>query len=147
MYFNSNTYVTTVHKPREQDDDGVWGATSPPTETSATQSGLSTSTRAAMLGVGLYAGVQIYNAVTNNVKTLTGSSRLQEQVKRGTFIAGSTALAIKTKGASLVFQIISSGIDYAIRAKEVSIENTVRQEEQRMMGEVVSNGTGSVYYD
>jgi hypothetical protein len=147
MYFNSNTYVTTIHKPREQNDDGVWGATSPPQEMGAAQSGLGTFDRAVLLGVGMYAGAQIYSGVTNNVKSLTGSSLKQEQVKNATFIAGSTLAAIKTKGLSLVFQGVSSGVNYFIRDQVNRIENIARQEEMAMLGDVLGFGVGSAYYD
>lgn len=146
--WNSQTYMMTIHKERAGDDDGATGGISPPVERDNAGSGFVTMQRAALVGIGLYAGQQIYSAVTSNIRSLTGSSRLQEQVNRGAFIAGSVAMAVKTKGMSLVFQGISQGVQYGIRVKTTNIENEIREQDRKLYGERITNNIGrSAYYD
>ena len=120
---------------------------SPSPERSDSQSFLSNGQRAAVVAVGVYSASQIYNGIGSNIKELTGSTRKQEKFNRISGVLGSLALAIPTKGASIIFPIVSAGINEALRRQTLSIENQARREERELKGQHITNGMGSVYYD
>jgi hypothetical protein len=141
------SYGITQYKQSEQQDDGLMGSASPPAQQSGSSSFLGNAQRAAIVGFGVYTGAQIISGVTSNIKNLTGSSAAQARVDRLSYGFGLLGATIATKGAALVFEGIRQGIEYVLRDKNNQIIEQAKQEERRFLGQRITNGTGSAYYD
>lgn len=138
-------YGITQYKPQELQDDGNFGSSSPRSETTSSPLGSRTATASKV--VGAYIGIKTFNTVTSNIKSLTGSTRKQEQVNMVKTIGTTVILGFATNGTSTVLQGIDFGIEYALRAKNNQIENEVRQDERRFSGKHITNALGRAYYD
>lgn len=140
-------YAVTQYKQREQQDDGMMGAGSPPVDQSGSSSFLGNFQRSAIVGAGVYVGAQIVSGVTSNIKDLTGSTALQLRVNNFQKIGASLLGGLATSGVSLGLQGVQEGINYVIRVKTTQIENQAKREERDLLGAILTNGTGSAYYD
>ena len=145
--FNSQTYMLTVHKQREENDDGLGSPTSPPERKVAGSPNTNIRT-AAMIGAGVMIANRIYKDVASNVHLLTGSTMRQEAVNQAMKIGG-YALAIKvTGGWAAVPIVLNEASQVYWRHKSVQIENEVREENRRFLGFRYNNNMGgSAYYD
>ena len=145
--FNSQTYMLTVHKQREENDDGLQSATSPP-DRKAAGSPTTNIRTAAMIGAGVMVANRIYKDVATNVQLLTGSTMRQEQVNQAMKIGGYMTAIIATKGWAAVPIALSEVSQIFWRHKRTEIENQARDANRALLGMRYNNNMGgSAYYD
>ncbi len=145
--FNSQTYMLTVHKQREENDDGLGSATSPPDRRASGSPSTNVRTMA-MIGVGAMVANRIYKDVTSNVQLLTGSTMRQENINQVMKLGGYATAIIATKGWAAVPIVINEVSQVFWRHKRTEIENQARESERQFLGMRYNNNMGgSAYYD
>ena len=144
--FNSQTYMLTVMKSREDYDEGITGAASPPAERIATGSFTTTTASKAAVSAGVYVGKRALNIATSNIKTATGSSMLAERWRRTSEIMYLTTATLTLGPKALVISGAAKGVEYVGNRLSHHQENQEREANRRLRGMAVTNGQGSAYY-
>lgn len=130
---NYQNWQLTQYKPRE-DDESPMGATSNTDDRSNASQTLSRVRSGAIVGFGIYAANRAITTMTSNVKNITGSTKKQETVNRARDISTLIIGSIVTKGATFVFEGINRSTEYGMRRVNNSIENAVREEDNKLLG-------------
>lgn len=144
--FNSQTYMLTVMKGREDYDEGITGASSPPAERIATGSFTTTTAAKAAVGAGVYVGKRALNVATSNIKAITGSSMQAERWRRTSELMYLTTATLMLGPKALVITAVAKGVEYAGNRITHWQESQEREANRRLRGMAVTNGQGSAYY-